>query len=146
MSSISVGVVIFIIHSVGLPRRCYKEQIVIGTYNQEIEQELKEKYPHLLRGASVGSARDFVLTQYLGVNIFDKGDFSCLQIPMSYELKGIALDLVAKTITKRAHRRGIAVQYWTINDPEEMAYLQSIGADAIMTDVPDEAADVLVQP
>jgi glycerophosphoryl diester phosphodiesterase len=37
------------------------------------------------------------------------------------------------------------VQYWTINDPEEMTYLQSIGADAIMTDVPDRAT-MLVQP
>ena len=44
----------------------YRDQIVIGTFNQEIENELKEKYPHLLRGASTGSAAKFVLTQYLG--------------------------------------------------------------------------------
>ena len=114
----------------------YKDQIVIGTFNQEIENELKEKYPHLLRGASTGSAAKFVLTQYLGVNLFDNSDFSCLQIPMSYELKGIELDLVAKTITKRAHRRGIAVQYWTINDPDEMRLLIEMGVDCIMTDDP----------
>ena len=114
----------------------YQDQIVIGTFNQEIEDELKEKYPHLLRGASTGSAAQFVLTQYLGVNLFDNSDFSCLQIPMSYEIKGIELCLTAKTITRRAHRRGIAVQYWTINDADEMRMLIEMGVDCIMTDDP----------
>lgn len=113
----------------------YKDQIVIGTYNQEIEQELKEKYPHLLRGASVGSARDFVLTQYLGVNIFDKGDFACLQIPLSYDI-GIEIALDNMTLIRRAHRRGMAVQYWTINDADEMRMLIEMGVDCIMTDDP----------
>lgn len=114
----------------------YQDQIVIGTFNQGIEDELKEKYPHLLRGASTGSAAQFVLTQYLGVNLFDNSDFSCLQIPMSYEIKGIELCLTAKTITRRAHRRGIAVQYWTINDADEMRMLIEMGVDCIMTDDP----------
>lgn len=123
----------------------YLDQIVIGTFHDEIEQELKEKYPDLLRGAPTGTAAQFVLTQYLGVNIFDNSDFACLQIPTSYDL-GVEIFLDKKTIIDRAHRRNIAVQYWTINDPEEMAYLQSIGADAIMTDVPDRGAKILNQP
>lgn len=113
----------------------YKDQIVIGTFNQEIENELKEKYPHLLRGASTGSARDFVLTQYLGVNIFDKGDFACLQIPLSYDI-GIEIALDKMTLIRRAHRRGMAVQYWTINDADEMRMLIEMGVDCIMTDDP----------
>ena len=88
----------------------YKDQIVIGTFHPEIENELKEKYPHLLRGASTGSARNFVLTQYLGVNLFDNSDFSCLQIPLSYDI-GVEIRLDTKTLIRRAHRRGIAVQY-----------------------------------
>ena len=70
----------------------YKDQIVIGTFNDEIETELKTNYPHLLRGAPTGSAAKFVLTQYLGVNIFDTGDFACLQIPLSYDI-GIEISL-----------------------------------------------------
>ena len=114
----------------------YRDQIVIGTFNDEIEQELKEKYPDLLRGAPTGTARDFVLTQYLRVNIFNKSDFACLQIPLSYELKGIEVPLDKATLTRRAHRRNIAVQYWTINDPDEMRMLIEMGVDCIMTDDP----------
>ncbi len=114
----------------------YKDQIVIGTFHDEIEQELKDKYPELLRGAPTGTAAGFVLTQYLGVNIFNQSDFACLQIPTDYELKGIEIGLVNQGLIDRAHRRNIAVQYWTINDPDEMRMLIELGCDAIMTDDP----------
>ena len=57
----------------------------------------------------------------------------------------INVNLGTSRVINYAHRNNIAVQYWTINDPQEMERLQSIGADAIMTDVPDQAG-VLVQP
>jgi len=113
----------------------YKDQIVVGTFHDEIEEELKTKYPELLRGAPTGTAAKFVLTQYLKVNLFDKSDFACLQIPTSYDL-GIEISLNKQTLIDRAHRRNIAVQYWTINDPDEMRELIELGCDCIMTDNP----------
>ncbi|MBR6773732.1 MAG: hypothetical protein IKM16_03595 [Clostridia bacterium] len=113
----------------------YKNQIVIGTFNDEIEVELKTNYPHLLRGAPTGSAAKFIITHYLGVNIFDDGDFACLQIPLSYDV-GIEIPLDNQGIVDRAHRRNIAVQYWTINDADEMRMLIRMGVDCIMTDNP----------
>lgn len=113
----------------------YKNQIVIGTFHDEIETELKQKYPHLLRGAPTGTAAKFIITQLLGVNIFDKSDFACLQIPTSYDV-GITLNLDKQTFINRAHKRNIAVQYWTINDESEMRRLIKLGCDCIMTDDP----------
>lgn len=113
----------------------YRDQIVVGTFHDEIEQELKEKYADLLRGAPTGTARQFVLTQFLGVNLFDNSDFACLQIPTSYDV-GIEIDLDKKTLIQKAHRRNIAVQYWTINDADEMRELIELGCDCIMTDNP----------
>ena len=113
----------------------YKDRIVVGTFHDEIEVELKTKYPSLMRGAPTGTAAKFILTQFLGVNIFDNSDFACLQIPTSYDL-GITLTLDKQTIIDRAHRRNIAVQYWTINDADEMRRLIELGCDCIMTDNP----------
>ena len=120
----------------------YKDRIVIGTFNDEIEQELKTNYSDLLRGAPTGTAAKFVLTQYLGVNLFDNGDFACLQIPLSYDV-GIEISLNSKNLVKRAHRRNIAVQYWTINDPDEMRMLIEMGVDCIMTDDPVLLSEIL---
>ena len=120
----------------------YQNQIVVGTFHDEIEDELKSQYPDLLRGAPTGTAAKFIATQLLGVNLFDNSDFACLQIPTSYDV-GIELQLDKETFIERAHRRNIAVQYWTINDPDEMRALIELGCDCIMTDNPKLLRSVL---
>ncbi len=110
----------------------YKRRIVISTFHNEIETHLKENYPDLLRGASTDVATNFVITTLLGVNLFDSNKFACLQIPLTAK----KIDLTNKRIINRAHRRNIAVQYWTINDEVEMRLLIERKCDAIMTDNP----------
>ena len=90
----------------------------------------------------MGTAKQFVITQYAGVNIFDDSDFSCLQIPMSYDI-GVEVPLVSRSLIRRAHRRNMAVQYWTINDAEDMRKLIKMGCDCIMTDDPELMRQVL---
>ena len=70
-------------------------------------------------------------------------DFSCLQIPMSYTIKGIKLNLTKRNYIRRAHRMNIAVQFWTINDENDMRFLFERGVDAIMTDDPQLLRRVL---
>ena len=112
----------------------YKNQIVVGTFHPEIEDYLKDVYPDILRGASTKGATGFIVTQMLKVNLFNNNDFACLQIPMTRNVKGIKFKLNKKSYVKRAHRRNIAVQYWTINKENEMKELIELGCDAIMTD------------
>ena len=111
----------------------YKDKVVVGTFKDEISKDLKENHPTILRGASTGEATKFVVTQMFGVNIFDDGDFVCLQIPTERSI----LHLDRKTFVRRAHRRNMAVQYWTINDAETMKELNELGCDCIMTDDPE---------
>ena len=120
----------------------YKKNVVIGTFHNEIAKELKENYPELLRGASTGDACSFIISHLFGVNIFSKADFACLQIPTSYKIKFLKIKLDRKTIIKRAHRRNVAVQYWTINTAEEMHHLANLGCDCIMTDDPELFVEV----
>ena len=115
----------------------YKSNVVVGTFHDEIAKDLKENHPTLLRGASTGEARNFVITQMLGVNLFNKADFVCLQIPTAYTLKGVKFKLDKKSYIRRAHRRNMAVQFWTINDAKEMKRLADLGCDCIMTDDPE---------
>ena len=114
----------------------YKNSLVVGTFHPAIEEDLRANHPTLLRGASTSGAADFIITQMFGVNIFNDADFACLQIPMSYTFKGMDLDLTWKTYTQRAHKRNIAVQFWTINDADDMRLLIEHNVDAIMTDDP----------
>ncbi len=123
----------------------YKSNFVIGTFHPEIEEYLKNEHPTLMRGASTSGAAKFIITQLLHVNLFSNVDFTCLQIPMEYTLKGFHLDLTRNTYIRRAHRRNIAVQYWTINEAEDMRFLIDRGVDAIMTDDPQLLKQVLAE-
>ena len=121
----------------------YKSKLVVGTFHPEIEEDLKRNHPSLMRGASTAGAAGFLITQMLGVNLFSGADFTCLQIPMAYDIKGLHLDLTRQSYIDRAHRRNIAVQFWTINDADDMRFLIEHGADAIMTDDPQLLSRVL---
>ena len=112
----------------------YKNQIVVGTFHPEIEEYLKTNYKDILRGASTKGAAGFIVTQMLKVNLFNTNDFACLQIPMEYEIKDFEIELDKRTYIRRAHRRNIAVQYWTINEEDDMRELIELGCDAIMSD------------
>ena len=64
------------------------------------------------------------------------------KIPLSYDL-GITILLDSKSLVRRAHRRNIAVQYRTINAPDEMRILIEMGVDCIMTDNPKLLSETL---
>ena len=112
----------------------YLDNLVIGTFHPEIEEYLSTNYKEIYKGASTSGAAGFIISEYLKVNLFYTPGYSCLQIPMSYEIKGIEIPLDSKDIIKKAHQRNMAVQYWTINDKDEMHRVIDLNCDAIMTD------------
>ncbi len=56
----------------------------------------------------------------------------CAQVPTAQG----KIPLVTERFVGTAHRRGVQVHVWTIDDPAEMARLLSLGVDGIMTDRP----------
>lgn len=119
------------------------DRTVVGTFHNEITEYMDQTYPDMYRSAGMMECVKFYLYSLLGLQADeDTFRFVTLQIPTT----DYVINLGTSRVVNYAHANNIAVQYWTINDPAEMARLQSIGADAIMTDVPDQAADVLIQP
>ncbi len=117
----------------------YKDRVVVGTFHAEVAIDLENNHNDIARGASTLGAAGFILTQLFGVNNLVSNQFSCLQIPMKQSILDLTLDMYIE----KAHKKNIAVQYWTINDDEDMRYLINKGADAIMTDDPKLLRDVL---
>ena len=119
------------------------DRAVVGTFHNEVTAYLDETYPDMYRSAGVNECIVFYLHSLLNLKADeDTFRFTALQIPTT----DYVINLGTSRVINYAHKNNIAVQYWTINDVDEMARLQSIGADAIMTDVPDAAVGILVQP
>ncbi len=49
----------------------------------------------------------------------------------------------SRALIDAAHAAGLEVNVWTVNDPDQIAQLAAMGADAVITDVPDVALEVL---
>ena len=63
----------------------------------------------------------------------------CVQVP----LRRGRIPLVDPRFVDAAHRRGMQVHVWTIDDADEMRRLLDLGVDGIMTDRPAVLRDVL---
>jgi glycerophosphoryl diester phosphodiesterase len=50
---------------------------------------------------------------------------------------------IAGALVQRAHERGIQVNVWTVNEPDDIVRLGAAGVDGVCTDVPDVALSAL---
>lgn len=55
------------------------------------------------------------------------------------------ITVVDRRFVASAHRRGVAVHVWTIDEPDEMHRLLDLGVDGLMTDRPEVLRDVLIE-
>lgn len=113
---------------------------VIGTFHGEISEYIDKAHPELLRSASIREVIGFYFSSLFGIrHAPGHYRFEALQIPDD--------DFVVKLGTSRlinyAHKHNIAVQYWTINKPEDVKRLAANGADAIMSDYSDMVCETL---
>jgi glycerophosphoryl diester phosphodiesterase len=69
----------------------------------------------------------------------------CAQVPLSRRIVGARrIPLVDAAFVAAAHRIGVPVQVWTVDDPAEMHRLLDLGVDGLMTDRPTALRDVLI--
>ena len=112
---------------------------IVGTFEGSVTKYIDEKYPQVTRSASIAEVLHFYMA-YLWGDKLTNFKFDVLQIPQG--IKGF-YDLGSKHFIEFAHYRGVAVQYWTINDAEDIKRLVENGADTIITDNPKVAYDVI---
>jgi glycerophosphoryl diester phosphodiesterase len=63
----------------------------------------------------------------------------CVQIPEA--VRGVTVTNAA--VVRAAHRAGLQVHVWTVDDPVAMARLLDLGVDGLMTDRPGVLKQVL---
>lgn len=114
----------------------YKKNTVIGSFHPVIGGYISKNHSSFYRGSTITENVFFALTTRLFLAGLNRSGSACLQIPLDYKAADIEFTLTTERVVKIAHERGIAVQCWTINDPEEMRKLIEMGVDCIMTDNP----------
>ena len=119
-----------------LAERGLLEQAVFGSFSDEVAAYVSQTYPDFARGTSPGEVVEFYLAAILGKKDYEP-PCSVMQLPFDDEYLGMGINFGTAAVINYAHSHNLALQYWTVNDPADMEYLISMGADCIMTDYPD---------
>ncbi len=125
-----------------LKARGLLDRVIVGSFRDEVADYITANYPDMHRSASPEEVIQFYFSALTG-----KKDFACsydvLQLPFGDAESSYGINLGTTTLINFAHANNLAIQYWTVNSEEDMAYLSSVGADALITDYPDRAAKAL---
>lgn len=120
------------------------DRVTLASFHEDIQDEFErlvesgEVPACFMYSPAYDSATMFYALQLLNLDVFYWDPVSVLQIPM----EKYGFDLATEHLVNAAHAHNIAVQYWTINDVDEMIELIEIGADGIMTDYPHRLQEV----
>lgn len=117
-----------------------QHNIVVVAFSEEVLSYFYEiTNGEVLIGTSEEETKDFVFTGLSAMEFLYRPEATVVAIPT--ENSGI--NLATKRIINSAHRRNMAVHYWTINDKATMKELIELGADGLITDRPDLMQEVL---
>ena len=124
-----------------LIKRDILDRVIFGTFNGEISEYASENYPDLIRSASIKEVVEFYIATLLGRKGYEP-PVKVLQVFYGKKYFKFGVNLATSRVINYAHSHNMAIQYWTINDEDEIRYLLSIGADWIMTDYVEKAFEI----
>lgn len=120
------------------------DQVILGTFHGEVAKRWRALTGE--QTAYSGAKSDMYTFAAFYIPYLDwlyNPAVDAFQIPRAQKLGPVTIRLDTERLVNRAHKLGVKVHYWTINDEEAMRHLINIGADGIITDYPDRLAKVL---
>lgn len=117
-----------------------EDNVIIAAFDQAIvDMVIDVSNGEALVSGGREEIKNFVIFHKLFLNGLYRQKVHALQIPT----EDSNINLMDKNLIQGAHKRGMDVHYWTINDPDVMEELIDLGADGIMTDRPDLLLELL---
>lgn len=115
------------------------DDVLVASFSSAAMRDFRAVCPDALTSASQDEMIGFYVLYRLFLGPVYSPSFEAVQVPVDR----FNLTLVSPRFVDAVHRRGAAVQVWTINDRDEMERLVEMGVDGLITDRPDLLLEVL---
>ena len=122
-----------------LDRFSAREWTLLAAEDVTIMLRIRTAAPDVLTSFSAPEVAEFIYALRDGRLADYRPPGVALQIPPAFG----DIALVTAESVAAAHRLGLEVHVWTINEPAEMEALLDLGVDGIMTDFPARGVEVL---
>lgn len=116
------------------------EKVMVASFIDDLLHRFQTFAPDVDTSFPVLESLDVYLAYVAGDPLPNPYGHEAFQVPLNYG--GIE---ITEAIVQYAQAHGVAVHFWTINDPEVMHRLLDWGADGLITDVPQVLSDVLAE-
>ena len=117
-----------------------EKRVIVASFQQDIVRRFNQlAQGQVVIGAGRSEVTRFVLAQNTYLPFLYRRYSHVLEIPLSSN----GINLKKRALIERAHRLGMEVYYWTIDDVPTMKELIELGADGIFTNRPDLLKNVV---
>ncbi len=127
-----------------ITERNLEDRVIWSTFAPDTSAYMKNNYPEISRTADAIEAIQFYFYFRMNWDLQDVSpSYVALQLPYGSNALDNIINLGTREMLNYAHKNNIAVQYWTINNADEIKLLTENGADCIMTDYPQLAYETV---
>jgi len=113
------------------------DSVIVASFHDQAIQKFRSIAPEIATSAATGETAAFFFS--LGEEKPVVPPVCSFQVPASFE----GIDVVTEQFIEVAHRNGIAVHVWTINEVDEMDRLLDLGVDGLISDTPTQLVQLL---
>lgn len=121
------------------------DRVIIASFNGNAYRTVKRYQKdgtlpeNVMYSPSLFGTVRYTLMYYFGLDFFFRDGISVYQLPT----EELGVVYAKPEFIKNMHNRNVAVQFWTIDDEDEMRELVELGVDGIMTNYPSKLKTVL---
>lgn len=116
------------------------DRVIIASFNGNVYRAVKRYQKngtipeYAMYSPSLFASVRYTLLYYFGLDFFFGDKISVFQLPC----EELGVVYAKPEFIKNMHERNVALQFWTIDDEDEMRALIELGADGIMTNLPSK--------
>ncbi len=114
-------------------------KVIVPSFSDLAMGEFRAACPEVATAASTGEVKQFVYLSFAFLGNPVTPPYYAMQVP----IESAGITVITSGFVANAHRRGLQIHAWTINDPDDMRMLIDLGVDGIMTDRPDVLLELL---
>lgn len=116
------------------------DRVLVGSFDpRRLADFRRAAGPTVPTSASAPEVVAWVLLPGCLARLLTRGHVAALQVPVRHG----RIPVTTPRLVRKAHRQGVAVHVWTVDEPAQMETLLRMGVDGLMTDRTDVLKDVL---
>ena len=118
-----------------------ENKMLVASFHDERMEEFRQVCPEVATSSARRETTIFVLLSKVFLGRIFSPSFESLQVPE----ESSNITVMTAQFVRAAHERGLRVEPWTIDNPEQMQLYIDWGVDGIITDRPDLMLELLAR-